>query len=350
MRILFVSPNSFPPQTYGGIETATLDLCASLREHGHEAAVMSGLATRDRVWLSNRIKSVLFRRRFPADWFSRIPIFRGWHLGRNLPELQRAWRPDAVVVQARNADSHIAATAALQLGIPTAYYVHDVGVIRDAVALEHMEGARWIANSNFTAGEIRKTLGIEAQTIPVLVRRDAYHTESSRRFVTMINPRRMKGGHIAMQLAARCPDIPFLFIEAWEVDHSDVLALKRDYPNVRNVTWLRSRPDMRTIYSQTRILLAPSQCEETWGRVVTEAQFSGIPALVSRLGALPETMGPGGLSVAPDAEMQEWTAALRAMWDDANAYEKFASAALAHSARADLSEERITQQLVQVLQ
>src|SRR5262249_21620774 len=60
---------------------------------------------------------------------------------------------------------------------------------------------------------------------------------------------------------------------------------------------LRERTDdMRTVYCDTRILLVPSQWEdETWGRVVSEAQLSGIPVITSDRGGLPESVGPGGI-------------------------------------------------------
>lgn len=349
MRVLFISPNSFPPQTYGGIETATLDLCASLRDEGHAAAVMSGLAHGDALWLANRVKSVLFRRRFPRDCFARTPVFRGWHLGRNLGEVVRHWRPDAAVVQARNALSHEVAAAALQLGLPTGYYAHDVSVFRDDFELDKIRGARWLANSDFTAAAIRAALGVEARTIPVLVRAQAYRTESTGEYVAMINPRHMKGGHIALAVAALCPDIPFLFVEAWEGDHAEIRALKEKYAGLGNVTWLRSRRDMRSIYGRARIMFVPSQCEETWGRVVTEAHFSGIPALASRLGALPETVGDGGLLVDADAAPEQWAAALRTLWNDAAVYRRCADAARRHAARVELSPAHIVGQLVDAL-
>src|SRR3546814_9881685 len=42
--------------------------------------------------------------------------------------------------------------------------------------------------------------------------------------------------------------------------------------------------DMREVYRRTHTLLVPSQWEEAWGRVATEAQFSGIPVLASDRG------------------------------------------------------------------
>src|SRR3546814_9608260 len=72
--------------------------------------------------------------------------------------------------------------------------------------------------------------------------------------------------------------------------------------------------DMREVYRRTHTLLVPSQWEEAWGRVATEAQFSGIPVLASDSGGLPEAVGPGGSVLPHDAPAAVWAAALREYW------------------------------------
>ncbi len=55
--------------------------------------------------------------------------------------------------------------------------------------------------------------------------------------------------------------------------------------------------DTRSVYAATRVLLVPSQWKaETWGRVASEAQFSGIPVLASDVGGSPEAVAPGGVT------------------------------------------------------
>jgi glycosyltransferase involved in cell wall biosynthesis len=92
---------------------------------------------------------------------------------------------------------------------------------------------------------------------------------------------------------------------------------------------------MRAIYARTRILLMPSVREETWGRVVTEAQASGIPALARAMAALPESVGPAGVLVPADAPVQTWVQALRRLWDEPVSYETLVSRAFNYSARAE---------------
>jgi len=94
---------------------------------------------------------------------------------------------------------------------------------------------------------------------------------------------------------------------------------------------------MSPIYASTRVLLVPSQWEaETWGRVVSEAQFSGIPVLASDRGALPETVGEGGAIIKYDAPACTWATELRRMWFDDLHYQQLRQAALAHSRRPEL--------------
>ena len=59
--------------------------------------------------------------------------------------------------------------------------------------------------------------------------------------------------------------------------------------------------DMRSVYARSRLVLVPSQCDEAWGRIVTEAQISGVPALASDAGGLPEAVGPGGILMPRNA-------------------------------------------------
>ena len=84
----------------------------------------------------------------------------------------------------------------------------------------------------------------------------------------------------------------------------------------------------------------PSLFHEPFGRVAAEAMINGIPALVSDRGALPETVGDGGVVLPvpawmeassrriPDAEeIRPWFEAVTRLWDDAEEYQRIADAA-----------------------
>lgn len=80
--------------------------------------------------------------------------------------------------------------------------------------------------------------------------------------------------------------------------------------------------------------------EEPFGRVAAEAMINGIPALVSDRGALPETVGDGGIVLPvpawteassrriPDPdEVRPWFEAVTRLWDDSEEYQRIADAA-----------------------
>jgi glycosyltransferase involved in cell wall biosynthesis len=107
--------------------------------------------------------------------------------------------------------------------------------------------------------------------------------------------------------------------------------------------------DMRQVYRATHILLAPSQWEEAWGRVATEAQFSGIPVLASDRGGLPEAVGPGGSVLPHDAPATVWAEALREYWRDPAVYQRASAAALDYARRPEIDPQRQVRDLTAIL-
>ena len=142
--------------------------------------------------------------------------------------------------------------------------------------------------------------------LPPLVTPALYRVQSERRSVVFVNPHPVKGVEIAFALARRRPDIPFEFVESWELAAVSRRALLKEAARLPNVHLRKWGLDMKPVYLVAKLILAPSRWEEGWGRVVSEAQVSGIPALASRRGGLPEAVGPGGILVDPDAELTEW--------------------------------------------
>lgn len=70
-----------------------------------------------------------------------------------------------------------------------------------------------------------------------------------------------------------------------------------------DVEWLGARPgaEVADLMGRAALLVVPSECYETFGRVVIEAYARGTPVVVSDLGAVPELVEPGrtGLLAAP---------------------------------------------------
>ncbi len=112
--------------------------------------------------------------------------------------------------------------------------------------------------------------------------------------------------------------------------------------STRQIMAAPATPRAADFFALTRILLVPSTFAEPFGRVAVEAMINGIPPLVSDRGALPETVGDGGLVMPlpawlrpeskglPSAEeARPWFDAVCGLWDDSERYRAASEAARA---------------------
>lgn len=340
MRILFASAQPFLPQIVGGMEVSTLELARMLRRRGHKVALCARIASGGALWLRNRLLARLTGRAFLRDRCAGVDAYRGWDIERGLPEVLARFRPDAVVVQGSTADAFDTARLCLRHGVPTFFYVHDLGPFF-AAEPPRFDGLRWIANSAYSQRVLRERLQVDSDLVPPCMDIGAYRVPRGGDAVTMINPRPKKGGPLALELARACADLPFLFVEAWRGSDADVQRLKAEAAALGNVAWLPAQRDMRAVYGRTRLLVVPSQVPETWGRIVTEGQASGIPAVVSDAGALPETAGSGGMVVAADAPLPDWVRAVRSLWGDPSVHARHSAAARALAERPQIAAQQV---------
>lgn len=180
--------------------------------------------------------------------------------------------------------------------------------------------------------------------------RNVLGPEDARRFLTFVNPSLHKGAALFARLAdtlgrAR-PDIPILIVQSG-VRAARLGAVEGlDLTQYSQIVISPPIADARVLYGLTRLLLVPSVFHEPFGRVAAEAMINGIPALVSDRGALPETVGDGGIVLpvpawmqpdshrVPDAdELKPWLEAVVRLWDDTAAYRRATTAARAAAHR-----------------
>ena len=179
--------------------------------------------------------------------------------------------------------------------------------------------------------------------------------EFDRGFVTLINPCAYKGIAIFLGLARALPHIQFAAVPTWGATHAELNALEQ----LPNITILLPTDDVDQIYAQTRVLLAPSLCDEAFGLVAVEAMLRGIPVLASNFGGLAEAkLGVDYLlpvqpieryenrfderakpiAIVPEQDIQPWLAALEQLLANREHYDQLAAAsreaALAFAANA----------------
>ncbi|MEO5671038.1 MAG: glycosyltransferase [Ramlibacter sp.] len=339
MRVLFVSNYPHLPDIKGGLQTTTHDLCLAVGLAGAEAAVLCGL---DEHGVSAGRPEPVEGLPSSAGSIARSDESLGYLCmraaapDRVLPLVAAAWDASAIVVQSGTALLPMV-LASLRTGRATAVYLHNVEMHQLQGTLVADPQLLYLANSDFTAERWRALCGLQCEVIPPVVRADGYIAASNGPKVLFVNPTPIKGVELMFALAAQCPDLSFLVVESWNLEPNWRQLCRHRARTLGNVEWCSPTDDMRTVYSQARLLLMPSVWEESFGRTVVEAQLNGLPVLASNRGALPATVGAGGLTLDPHAPVTDWAKALRRLLVEHDAFSAAArSHALGHVAATPL--------------
>jgi|GEM_PF-2047648 len=141
--------------------------------------------------------------------------------------------------------------------------------------------------------------------------------------ITLVNPVPAKGLEIFVALTDIFQHRRFVAVEGWEP-----VRLGRKLLD-RNVRYVRQQSTLDGILSQTRLLLVPSEVEEGFGRVVTEAGLYGIPSIASARGGLVEAVGRGGILVE-SRDIRHWADAIQYLDDDGR-YQEYSDLAKQHA-------------------
>jgi len=358
MKILFMTSHSHLPIFRGGSELSTDNLAHRCISAGHESAVLSRLS-RKKSWflLKGRIKGKLTGNGFVLDHVCGYPVYRVWNYVEATSRIVQHCKPDVAVIQA--GEQNPLAHTALAANLPVVFYLHDVEFDFQDEDLPILQRSHFIANSNFTARVFHERTGFGSTVIPPLVEPENYRNNAPGGAVLFVNPNPLKGLDVALTLAEQCPDIPFIFVENWVVPEEVRKISQTRSAKLRNIEWLQPTSDMKSLYARAKIVLAPSgapymgkpvKLVEAWGRIATEAHFSGIPVIASNQGGLVESVGPGGILVDPNADISVWQAALRSLWDNPQRYSEVSDQARRYSQRPEIDPQKLFEDFIAVCQ
>jgi len=259
-----------------------------------------------------------------------------------------AFRPD--VVWSNSFLSLPLARRARELGLAAVWYIHDRRAAAEDLRLAADLGIERIAASRSLADHVRRVSGGDTEPIyplitedDYIVRRDGDGDSNGDRYVTLINPRPVKGYDVFLGIAPLLPDIRFLVVEAWPLGPG-LGEVEERLAGLGNVRFLRQQADARTIYRQTRLLLVPSIVEEGGPRVIREAQLNGIPVLGSPRGGVPEMVGDGGAIIDDYENPAAWARAIRAALEEPARFEEMSREAARNARREDLMTDQILRQ------
>ena len=157
-----------------------------------------------------------------------------------------------------------------------------------------------------------------------------YQTETNKKYITLINCWERKGGLTLIELAKAMPETQFLGVKGgYGV---------QEIGDLPNLTYAENTPDMKSIYSQTRILIMPS-VYESYGRTAVEAMCSGIPVICTDTPGLRESLGKCGTFVKKYDDIDGFKTAIELFTDEK--YNKISNCSIARA--KDLNEKSISE-------
>lgn len=327
-RVVFVIRAAYLPGIVSGANFSVHALCRGLQARGIEPLVVCGADAGPLPPNAPPLGYTVLRLADP--------------LAAMLEVMDRL-EPDAVVVYGMHAAANaLRVTAArprrLHFYFTTAFYGYPAPP-------EPAPALRYAVNSPFLANFAQAYLGFPVALVPPLFEPELYRCERRGEDILFVNPVAAKGVRVVAEIARRLPRRRFLIVPSWP----DQQALPHVGIALPNVEWHGVTHDMRAVYARAKLLLMPTIMEEGWGRTVSEAQISGIPALVSDRGGLPETVGPGGRVISLAEPVERWCEAVETLMGDDAAYAAASDAALRHAARPALAPDAVMQSFLEFL-
>jgi glycosyltransferase involved in cell wall biosynthesis len=326
MRLLFVLGSGYPPDQIGGMEKTMEELGDRLISMGHELIV---LTRRPRSFdsLSWRINYWMNWQHNHLDKKYSYPVFRGLDLLEDLPNQINRWNPDISINT--GTDCFQLSEICSNMGLNSITYLQDSSGAqvhwrdKNMMTLRSGIDTQFVAASNYLANIYKEKLGVSSIVIPPLVEIQNYRVDSKRDRALMIGLNKGKGISLIESLVRVCPSIDFDIYPTWgKVPKSSLMNLLLR----RNAHIHRGTNKPNQLYSRARILLVPSY-DEGWCRAVTEAQQSGIPSLARKVGALPESVGNGGILIDAKKSADDWATILNDIWNDKIRYDRLSMTA-----------------------
>lgn len=146
-----------------------------------------------------------------------------------------------------------------------------------------------VTSSNFGVAYLEQHAGLKATALPWPVYGTGPYPDLSSfssPVVGTINPGRFKGASILIALATAMPSVRFGARLSW-TSTSEVVGELEALSNFEPFPYAHG---LAEIYRPFSIVLVPSLCPETFGRVPVEAMAHGIPVIAADLAGLREAM------------------------------------------------------------
>lgn len=304
-----------PALDLGGVERGTVDLARYLVGQGWQAEVASSGGR-----YVNELKRLgVTHTELPLSSKNPFTIRRN---RTALLQLIRKNKIDLVHVRSR-APAWSAWHAAKAAKVPfvttfhAAYHGHERW-LKNRYNSIMTRGDKVIAVSSFIADHIKKHYKIKPKKISTILRgvdcrhfnpegvsgariaavSDKWHIEPGQKVIILPGRiSRIKGHLFTVKACKLLKRDDYVVVFVGDVDHGSRYVMEVE--KAINKAGLSERirfggqcDDMVAAYSLADLVIVPSQGEESFGRISTEAQAMGKPVIVSDIGGLPETLQP----------------------------------------------------------
>lgn len=307
MHIAYVSAAN-PANSTGGSEITAQNWLQALQNHGAKVSCIT----------KGTEKNPETKFDFAVEIDARRPV-------NELQSLIEQREPDIIITQLGWCD--IALKIANDKGINTILLMLVVsGENLDFSVGADLSPTEIVVPSEFAQRRVQEIWQRDATIVYPPIDFDYYNAPSNEpNSITMINPVKKKGGNIFKELTKRFPDQQFLAKRGWMHSREDGLSWQKQpfrileesleinsalpkatqFEESSNTIVVREG-DIRDIYARTKLLLVPSQWEDTFPRVVIEAMWNRIPVIASKRGGLPEACGDAGWLVEDYSDVDAW--------------------------------------------
>lgn len=286
----------------------------------HELMKAAALAGHDvTVWTTNRDAAHGWRGNEGDVLFDGVRIKRVRNVLIGGREVQR-FRPDVLVSH----HQHIlhAVKTARTIKARSVFLTHnDMDLNARPLRMRPdlvIHNSEWVRESLQRFGQQRQEMVMHPPLTP-----DRHTVPSTGDSLTLINLNEHKGANVFYQLAELMPDRKFLGV----IGGHGTQVVRRNLPNVEI---LEHGPDMKRVWSRTRVLLMPS-VYESYGLTAVEAGLNGIPTIAHPTPGLKENLGWGPFADRDDPPM--WVEQIKRL-DSTVHYEGEAADARLRSERA----------------
>lgn len=241
----------------------------------------------------------------------------------------KSGNPDIVLTQLENSNEVI--NICHSMGIKTICFIHDHDPLNFQVLNISNKAGAIIFNSKSTKRHYSQYCKCLHKVIYPGINFKNYITKRvHNKYILFINPINVKGAQIVNYLINKFPQENFMIVKGWK-------PMEFGIENRKNIKIIERSLNMRPIYSNTKLLLVPSQWEESFGRIIPEAGINNIPSLSSRIGGIPEAVGKGGILVDDFTNATAWENILREMLGNDNLLKKYGKLAFKQARKFDFN-------------